>query len=159
MVNREELGTPTIRDSDRRFRLADGRFNDSSKMVEQPITAGLLTGKTVNMHLIDRSGNDTSPLFSIDEMRRLRMVVDYEENKVMFKDNPDVWHTLPTTKKGLMMIPLTKEACERHAIVPPPPKPTAQTKQRRRRKEKSLTVVGCSCEGLVVCHHEPKTCC
>ena len=39
-INREELGTPTIRDSDRRFRLADGRFNDSSKMVEQPITAG-----------------------------------------------------------------------------------------------------------------------
>ena len=63
------------------------------------------------MHLVDRAGNDTSPLFSIDEMRRLRMVVDYEENKVMFKDNPDVWHVLPTTKKGLMMIPLTKEAC------------------------------------------------
>ena len=87
------------------------------------------------------------------------MVVDYEENKVMFKDNPDVWHTLPTTKKGLMMIPLTKEACGRHAIVPPPPKPTAQTKQRRRRTEKSLIVAGCSCEGPVVCHHEPKTCC
>ena len=33
----------------------------------------------------------------------------------MFKDNPDVWHELPTTKKGLMMIPLTQEACERHS--------------------------------------------
>ena len=65
------------------------------------------------MHLIDRVGNDTSPLFSIDEMRRLRMVVDYEENKVTFKVNPDVWHVLPTTKKGLMMIPRAKEACEK----------------------------------------------
>ena len=34
----------------------------------------------------------------------------------MFKDNPDVWHKLPTTKKGLMMIPLTKEACDRHTV-------------------------------------------
>ena len=64
----------------------------------------------MNMHLIDSAGNDTSPLFSIDEMRRLRMVVDYEENKVMFKDNPDIWHELPVTKKGLMMIPLTEES-------------------------------------------------
>ena len=64
------------------------------------------------MHLIDRQGNETSPLFSIDDQRRHRMVIDNEENKVMFKDRPDEWHTLPTTKKGLMMIPLTKEACE-----------------------------------------------
>ena len=37
------------------------------------------------------------------------MVIDYEEGKVMFKDKPDVWRALPTIKKGLMMIPLTKE--------------------------------------------------
>ena len=158
-ISREEPGLPAVRDSDRRFRLADGRINEANKMVEQPITAGLLSGKTVNMQLIDRTGNDTSPLFSIDEMRRLCMVVDYEENKVMFKDNPDVWHTLPTTKKGLMMIPLTKEACERHAIIPPPPKPTAEATQRKKRKETSLTVVGCSCEGLASCHREPISSC
>ena len=46
------------------------------------------------------------------------MVVDYEDDKVMFKDNPDVWHELPTTKKGLMVVPLTKEACERHTKIP-----------------------------------------
>ena len=44
-ISREEPGAPTVRDSDRRFRLADGRFNDSNKMVEQPITSGLLSGK------------------------------------------------------------------------------------------------------------------
>ena len=50
-------------------------------------------------------------------MRKTRMVVDYEENKVMFKDNPDVWHELPTTggDRGLMLIPLTKEAVEKYS--------------------------------------------
>ena len=157
-INREELGTPTVRDSGRRFRLADGRFNDSNKMVEQPITSGLLSGKAVNMHLIDRAGNDTSPLFSIDEMRRLRMAVGYEENKVMFKDNPDVWHVLPVAKKGLMMIPLTKEACERHATTPPPPQPTAEPNRKKKGKERALTVVGCSCERHLVCHRAPTLC-
>ena len=158
-INREEPGTPTIRDSDRRFRLADGSFNDSSKMVEQPIIAGLLSGKTVNMHLIDRSGNDTSPLFSIDEMRRLRMVVDYEENKVMFKDNPDVWHTLPTTKEGLMMTPLTKEACEKTCNHAAATKAHSTGHSKKEAKRKSLTVAGCSCEGPVVCHHGPISSC
>ena len=130
-------------------------------MVEQPITSGLLKGKSISMHLIDREGNETSPLFSSNDMRRNRMVVDYEENKVMFKDNPEVWHTLPTTKKGLMMIPLTKEACDRHISqvedeaqladntstsesqpdeqsidVPPPPIPTVlRSKGMRSRKQ------------------------
>ena len=106
-------------------------------MVEQPITEGLLKGKTLNMHLIDRAGNETSPLFSIDDQRRSRMVVDFEENKVMFKDKPDVWHTLPVTKKGLMMIHLTKEACDRHMTsqsAEPPPPPSPPTKDTRRRK-------------------------
>ena len=45
------------------------------------------------------------------------MVVDYEENKVMFKDNPGVWHELPTTggDRGLMRIPLTQEAVEKYS--------------------------------------------
>ena len=51
------------------------------------------------------------------------MVVDYEDNQVMFKDNPDVWHQLPVTKKGLLMIPLTKEACDRYAPPPLAPHP------------------------------------
>ena len=154
-LNQQEPGVPTVRDSDRRFRLADGGINEANKMVEQPITAGLLSGKTMNMHLIDSVGNDTSPLFSIDEMRRLRMVVDYEENKVMFKDNPDVWHVIPVTKKGLMMIPLTKEACERHQMPPPPPQPTTKTVRKRSKKDRALVVEGCSCERRSVCDRSP----
>ena len=99
-LRQQEPGNPKVSESDRCFRFADGRTDESQKMVEQPITSGLLTGKTISMHLIDRSGNGTSPLFSIGDKRRHRMVVDYEENKVMFKDKPEEWHTLPTTKKG-----------------------------------------------------------
>ena len=44
-LNQQEPGVPTVRDSDRRFRLADGGINEANKMVEQPITAGLLSGK------------------------------------------------------------------------------------------------------------------
>ena len=44
-LKQEEPGVPTVRDSDRRFRLADGGINEANKMVEQPITVGLLSGK------------------------------------------------------------------------------------------------------------------
>ena len=74
-LRQNEPGTPSVRDSDRRLRF------ETQKMVEQPITTGLLQGKTINMYVIDRAGNETSPLFSIDK-RRHRIVVDYEENKV-----------------------------------------------------------------------------
>ena len=52
----------------------------------------------------------------------------------MFKYSPDVWHKLPTTKKGLMMMRLAKEACEKFKTTdtPPPPKPTVK---RTRKKE------------------------
>ena len=63
------------------LKFADGRVDEAQKAIEQPITAGLLSGETVTMHLIDNAGNDTCPLLSINDLRRLRMVVDYEEGK------------------------------------------------------------------------------
>ena len=105
-------------------------------MINQPITSGRLSGTSINMYLIDREGNETSPLFSIDDQRRHRMVIDYEMNKVMFTDRPEEWHTLPTTKKGLMMIPLTKEACDKHKIEPPPaPHPEAKKVRNTKKGE------------------------
>ena len=81
-LRRNEPGSPTVSESDRCFRFADGRTDEAQNMVEQPITAGLLTGKSISMHLIDKQGNETSPLFSIDDQRRNRMVVDYEETRL-----------------------------------------------------------------------------
>ena len=46
-LRHNEPGTPSIKDSDRCFRFADGRTDDAQKMVEQPITTGLLGGKTI----------------------------------------------------------------------------------------------------------------
>ena len=140
-INQSEPGQPTISQSDRRFRFADGRVDKAQKVVEEPITSGLLAGKSIHMRLIDKAGNDTCPLLSINDLRRLRMVIDYEEGKVMCKDNHDIWHELPTTKKGSMMIPLTKEACERHKMTtPPPPKPTG-IRNRKRKRERCLRLL------------------
>ena len=40
-----EPGMPTVGDSDRRFKFADGEIDDAQKVVEHPITAGILQGK------------------------------------------------------------------------------------------------------------------
>ena len=40
-INRSEPGQPTVSQSDRRFRFADGRVDEAQKVVEQPITSGL----------------------------------------------------------------------------------------------------------------------
>ena len=87
-LNHQEPGLPNLTESDRRFRFADGHIDEAQKMVEQPITSGLLAGKSIKTHLIDRAGNETSPLFSIDMMRRLRMVFVYEETESYAKMNP-----------------------------------------------------------------------
>ena len=80
-LNHQEPGLLNAAESDRRFRFADGHIDEAQKMVGQQITSGLLAGTSINMRMIDCAGNETSPLFSIDMMRRLRMVVDYEEKK------------------------------------------------------------------------------
>ena len=104
-LHQNKPGLPSVKESDRRFRFADGRIHEAQKILEQPITYGLFAGRSIKMHLIDRDGNETSPLFSIDDMRRLRMVVDYEESKFMLKDNtntvlPGTSHELPVTERG-----------------------------------------------------------
>ena len=84
-------------------------------------------------------------MFSIDDdQRRHRMAVGYAENKVMFNDKPDEWRMLPVTKKGLLMIPLTKDACDRHT--PPPPGPLVQRKSRRKHKDCACAVEDCKAD-------------
>ena len=143
-LNQAEPGQPTVSKSDRRVRVADGRVAEAQNVVEQPITSGLLAGKSMAMHLIDKAGNDTCPPPSIIDLRRLRMVVDYEEGAVRFKDKPDIWHEHPTTKQGLMMIPLTKEARGRYNKTMPPPQPSrgpglaSGSRNRETNKEASI---------------------
>ena len=80
-LNQYEPGLPAVSTSDRRFRFADGRVDEARKVVEQPISSGILAGKSITMHLIDKAGNDTCPLLNINDLHRLRMVVDYEAGK------------------------------------------------------------------------------
>ena len=61
----------------------------------------------------------------------------------MFKDKPDVWHKLPVTNKGLLLIPLTQEACDRLMTSPPPPPPEpAKDQVRPARRSKKKAVAG-----------------
>ena len=95
-LNANEPGIPTVSPSDRRFRFGDGNSEPALNKMTQPITAGILQGQKVDFHLIDKKGNGTLPLYPITKMRKHRMVVDYESNKIMFKDRPGEWHELPT---------------------------------------------------------------
>ena len=44
-MNHSEPGEPTVSESDRRFKFVDGRVDEAGKVVEQPVTSGLLAGK------------------------------------------------------------------------------------------------------------------
>ena len=160
-LRQNEPGMPVIGNSDRVFKFADGRTDESRKTVEQPITAGLLEGKTLKMHLIDSAGNDTGPLYGINDLRRHRMVVDYDESKVMFKDKPDEWYQLPQTQKGLMLIPVTKEACDHHGWPQPSPPPELPQEQKgerpSRRRHTTFRAEACSAEACTAasCRNDP----
>ena len=104
---------PTVTESTKTFRLGDGHAERATVSIHQPVTAGLLKGETLDLHCIDKKGNETLPLFPISEMRRLGMLVDFEENSISLKKSPGISHKMPTTSKGLMLIPLTKEAVEK----------------------------------------------
>ena len=84
----QEPGSSSLSSSDKRFRFGDGSTEPAAKKITQPITAGILAGQEVDFHLIDKPGNETLPLYPITEMWKTRMVIDYEDNKVMFKDRP-----------------------------------------------------------------------
>ena len=112
-LRRGEPQAPSIPSSEKVFKLGDGHSEPASATIHQPVTAGLLKGQTLDLHLIDKKGNDTLPLFPISEMRKRKMVIDYENDSVCFKDHPSKWHKLPTTKKGLLLLPLTEEAVDR----------------------------------------------
>ena len=46
-MNHSEPGEPTVSESDRRFKFVDGRIDEAGKVVEQPVTSGLLAGNPV----------------------------------------------------------------------------------------------------------------
>ena len=53
-LRQQEPGEPSVHESDRCFRFADGRTGEAQKMVQQPIISGLLKGK-IDKHVFDRS--------------------------------------------------------------------------------------------------------
>ena len=102
------------------------------------------------MHLLVQKCNDTAPLFSISDMCERRMVIDYEEDSAMFTDNPNKWYKLPTSKKGLMMSPITNEAIAYHGMEPANnteclegPDVLVKLQQKKREKHRRQAVLSC----------------
>jgi hypothetical protein len=90
--------------------------NSATFIAKQPITSGLLAGQVNDFHLIDLAGNRTAPLLSIKEMTRLKMIIDFAEGSVSFKDALPAhkWYVLPKTPTGLLFLPVTQKVNERH---------------------------------------------
>ena len=107
-----EPGQPRVASSTKTFRFADGSGDAASNCVRQPVTAGVLAGRPFDCHLIDKKGNTVAPLYPISEMKKNKMVADFETDSILLKEEGK-WHKLPTTDKGLMLIPLTEEAVAR----------------------------------------------
>ena len=93
---------------------------------------GFAAYSILDMHLLGKEGIETAPLYSVNDMREHRMVIEYEENKCVFKNEPSTWYKLPTARKGLLMITLTKEACARHRIEPEKINGTTSHKKKRK---------------------------
>ncbi len=72
--------------------------------------------RPIGLHIIDTPNNHTPPLYPITEMKKRKLIVDYDEDKMCFNDDPTKWYKLPTQKKGLLLIPMTKEACEKFPL-------------------------------------------
>ena len=49
----EEPSQPTVHTSNRHFKFGDGGSESANLQMKQPITTGILKGKSVDFHLID----------------------------------------------------------------------------------------------------------
>ena len=114
-IKRNKREDMTMVPSHKRFKFGDGRGDACSGLISQPIDCGPLQGERVGLHLIDREGNMTPALAGMDFLRKHGLIVDFEAGLVQFKfsSDPQKWHRLPRSQKGLLMLPLTKEARDR----------------------------------------------
>ena len=109
-----EPGTIRAEDSSKRFRFGDGGATQVEKKCTIPINAGILRGKTFEMNLVDKPGNTVLPLFSMAELERLKLTVNFETGHCALADKPGKWYKLPRAPNRLLMIPLTEEAVLKH---------------------------------------------
>ena len=61
-IERNELGGPTtITKSTKTLAFANGGRSGATFVAKQPITCGLLSGESIDFHLIDLAGNRAAP--------------------------------------------------------------------------------------------------
>ena len=85
-LERDEPGVTTTEKSTKTFSFANGGKSSATFIAKQPITSGLLAGQDIDFHLIYIAGNRTAPLLLIKEMTRLKMIIDFAEGSISYKD-------------------------------------------------------------------------
>ena len=100
-----------VSESNRSFKFGEGSSESTKVKITQPVTAGPLSGESLDFHLVDTPNNDTPPLIGVDFLKKKKAVVDFDEGRIKFKGDADSsWHKLPRSERGLLLVPLTEEA-------------------------------------------------
>jgi hypothetical protein len=98
-----------------RFRFANGDRQESSCQINLRPIDGPCEGRELEFHVTRDAGeklNTTPPLVPINWARKHRVIVDYEKDQMVYKDNPTQIYKLPRNHCGLLMVPLTPQAVE-----------------------------------------------
>ena len=99
-----------VKPSKKRFGFANGHTHQCTLQVSQEIGYGLLAGEVLIMEILDQPGNATAPLLSIADIAEMGGVLDPKRSTISIRDKAPV--KVPRTRTGLMVIPVTKPACD-----------------------------------------------
>ena len=118
--DRIAYGEPSIArvsESNRSFSFGDGHGESTRVKITQPVTAGPFSGEKIDLHVVDTPNNETPPLIGVDYLTEKKAVVDFEEGLIKFKTEKHAkWKRLPRSERGLLLVPLTEEAQQRHGM-------------------------------------------
>ena len=80
--------------------------------VSLQLAYGLLAEERIALQTLDHSGNSTAPLLSIADITQLGAVLDIANSTISSRGRGA---KVAKSKTGLLVMPITKSACERRA--------------------------------------------
>ena len=94
------------------FRFGSGTSLKATSLAHLPIDNEALKTE-VPISLFMEQPRPTPLMLGIDFMRTHRMVIDYEDDLVIFKDKPDDVYQLRQSEKGLLMMPMCGQTMQK----------------------------------------------
>ena len=81
----------------------------------KPITESPFAGRSYMVHVqADRPQNNSPMLVGSDYLKSNKCIVGFDQGIMIYKDQPNVVHHLPTSKNGhTLLMPISREACEK----------------------------------------------